>query len=156
MQVKIQYSQLAHAINFLAAMPLKGLKSINRTRFQNLLQERLKQVAEEEVALIKEHAGTEIVDGKEEPMRKENGDFAIEDVPAFKKEQDEYFKQHYVVEGGDSQVMLQSVKKALEEYDGELSGKEATAYEHLYTAFEQVQDIRSTKGEEDHDGTIRN
>lgn len=153
MQVKIQYSQLAHAIKFLAEMPLKGLKSINRTRFQNLLQDRLNQVSEEEVALIKEHAG---VDKNGDPKRTEEGNFDIKDVPAFKKVQDEYFQQQYVVDGGDSQVMLQSVKKSLEDYDEEISGKEATAYEHLYTAFEKVEETKTEKGEGTHDGIIEN
>lgn len=153
MNVKIRYSQLANAINFLENMPLKGLQSINRTRFKNLLQERLKQVAVEEVDLIKEHAG---VDEKGEPKRTKEGHFDIKDVAAFKKVQDEYFAQHYIVDGGDSRVMLQSVKKSLEDYDGEIAGKEATAYEHLYTAFEEVKENKAEKGEGEHDGITQN
>lgn len=153
MQVRIQYSQLAGAIQFMEAMPLKGLQSINCTRFKNLLQKRLKQVSVEEVDLIKEHAG---VDENGEPKRTKEGHFDIRDVAAFKKVQDEYFEQHYVVDGGDSRVMLQSVKKAIEDYDGEIAGKEATAYEHLYTAFEQVEVNKEDKGESSHDANIGN
>ncbi|WP_084245248.1 hypothetical protein [Planomicrobium okeanokoites] len=153
MHVKIQYSQLANAINFLENIPLKGLQSINRTRFKNLLQERLKQVAVEEVELIKEHTG---VDEKGDAKRTKEGHFDIKDVPAFKKVQEEYFAQHYIVDGGDSLVMLQSFKKSLEDYDGEIAGKEATAYEHLYTAFEEVAENKAEKGEGEHDGNIEN
>jgi len=149
MQVKIQYSQLANIINLLSEMPLKGLKSIHRTRFQNLLQERLNQVAEEEMAIIKEHTGTAMVNGKEEPKRKGNGEFDIEDVAAFKQQQEEYFKENYVIDGGDSLVMLLSLKKVIEEYEGELSGKQAIAYEHLYTAFEHISETKAHEGEEE-------
>ncbi|ANU13458.1 hypothetical protein B481_1988 [Planococcus halocryophilus Or1] len=149
MQVKIQYSQLANIINLLSEMPLKGLKSIHRTRFQNLLQERLNQVAEEEMAIIKEHTGTAMVNGKEEPKRKENGEFDIEDVAAFKQQQEEYFKEHYVIDDGDSLVMLLSLKNAIDDYEGELAGKQAIAYEHLYTAFEQVVEPKTIEGEDD-------
>lgn len=149
MQVKIQYSQLANIINLLSEIPLKGLKSIHRTRFQNLLQERLNQVAAEEMSIIKEHAGTAVVNGKEEPKRKGNGEFDIEDVAAFKQQQEEYFKEHYVIDGGDSLMMLLSLKKAIEDYEGELTGKQAMAYEHLYTAFEQVVESNTIEGEDD-------
>ncbi|MDQ0427669.1 hypothetical protein QOZ98_000494 [Planomicrobium stackebrandtii] len=148
MQVKVQYSQLSNTINLLAEMPLKGLKSIHRTRFQNLLQERLNQVAEEEMAIIKEHAGITMVNGKEEPKRKENGEFDIEDVAAFKQQQEEYFKEDYVIDGGDSLVMLLSLKNAIEDYEGELSGKQAIAYEHLYTAFEHISETKTKEGED--------
>ncbi|MED3687279.1 hypothetical protein P4534_00270 [Peribacillus butanolivorans] len=57
MQVKIQYKYVIEAINFLSEVSLKGKQSIHRTRFIKLLNEKLKQISDEELELVKEFAG---------------------------------------------------------------------------------------------------
>ena len=135
MQVKIQYSYLVDSVGFLAGLSLKGLQSIHRTRFNRLLQEKARQVGDEELQLIKEFTG---VDENGDPKKNEYGNLAISDVKEFKKQQEEYLSEYYVIEGSDTHDMLKSVKAIIENYDEEVSGKEADAFEHLYTAFENV------------------
>ncbi|AOH54534.1 hypothetical protein ABE28_009250 [Peribacillus muralis] len=137
MQVNIQYSYLVDSIHFLSSMNLKGKQSIHRTRFIKLLSEKLKQVSEEELQLIKEFAG---IDANGDPNKKDDGSFAIEDVPEFKKQQGEYLSEYYVIEGGDAHGMLKTLKGIIENFDKEVSGKEADAFEHLFTAFENSQE----------------
>ncbi|MFH0070690.1 hypothetical protein [Peribacillus sp. NPDC056705] len=142
MQVKIQYSYLVDSINFLSTMTLKGKQSIHRTRFIKQLSEKLKQVSEEEMQLIKEFTGT---DDNGAPNKNEDGSFAIDDVNEFKKQQHDYLSEYYVIEGGDAHGMIKTVKEIIENYDKEVSGKDADAFEHLFTAFENSNE----KGEED-------
>ncbi|SNT42257.1 hypothetical protein SAMN05444672_12227 [Bacillus sp. OK838] len=133
MQVKIQYSYLVDSINFLSTMTLKGKQSIHRTRFIKQLSEKLKQVSEEELQLIKEFTGT---DDNGDPNKNKDGSFAIDDINEFKRQQNDYLSDFYVIEGGDANGMIKTMKGIIENYDKEVSGKEADTFEHLYTAFE--------------------
>lgn len=136
MQVKIKYDKLGQAIDLLFNMPLKGKKSRHRTALVNLLQKRLKEVAEQELDLIKEFAGE---DEEGNPKRNDEGHFAIEEPKEFQKQQDELFDEEYVIDGGDAQGMLKTVKEVLFIYDEELSGQKAVIYGYLCDAFEQEQ-----------------
>lgn len=142
MQVKIQYKYVVEAINFLSDMNLKGKQSIHRTRFIKLLSEKLKQISEEEMELVKEFAG---VDDDGKPNRTKEGNFAIKDAEEFLKQQKEYFQEYYVIEGGDAHGMLKTMKAVIENYDLEISGKDAEVFEHLFTAFENSNE----KGEDE-------
>ena len=133
MQVKIQYKYVVEVINFLSNISLKGKQSIHRTRFIKLLNEKLKQISEEELELVKEFTG---VDEEGNPKKNEMGNFDIKDAAGFLKQQKEYFQECYVIEGGDAHGMLKTMKSVIENYDQELSGKDAEVFEHLFTAFE--------------------
>ncbi|MCY9003272.1 hypothetical protein [Peribacillus frigoritolerans] len=141
MQVKVQYKYVIEVINFLSEISLKGKQSIHRTRFIKLLSEKLKQISEEELQLIKEFTGT---DENGNPNKNEDGSFAIDDINEFKKQQNDYLSDFYVIEGGDAHGMIKTMKGLIENYDKEVSGKEADTFEHLYTAFENSKE----KGEE--------
>lgn len=142
MQVKVQYKYVIEVINFLSEISLKGKQSIHRTRFIKLLSEKLKQISEEELELIKEFTGT---DDNGNPNKNEDGNFAIDDINEFKKQQNDYLSDFYVIEGGDAHGMIKTMKGIIENYDKEVSGKEADTFEHLYTAFENSKE----KGEEE-------
>ncbi|MEV5038869.1 hypothetical protein MRBLBA21_003770 [Peribacillus frigoritolerans] len=142
MKIEIQYCYVIDAINFLSTITLKGKQSIHRTRFIKHLNEKLKQISEEELELIKEFAG---VDEKGNPNRREDGNFDIKNVDDFLKQQREYFQECYIIEGGDAHGMLKTMKAIIENYDLEISGKDAEVFEHLFTAFENSNE----KGEED-------
>ncbi|TFH58368.1 hypothetical protein [Peribacillus frigoritolerans] len=141
MQVKVQYKYVIEVINFLSEISLKGKQSIHRTRFIKLLSEKLKQISEEELQLIKEFTGT---DDNGNPNKNEDGSFAIDDINEFKKQQNDYLSDFYGIEGGDAHGMIKTMKGIIENYDKEVSGKEADTFEHLYTAFENSKE----KGEE--------
>ncbi|MGE6379967.1 DUF1617 family protein [Peribacillus muralis] len=137
MKVQIQYSYIAGSIEFLYNLSLKGKQSRHRTRFIKALQEKLQEVSEEEIALLKEYAGE---DEEGNPKKNKQGNFDIKDVQGFKKQQEELFAEQYVCDGGDVSGMLKTVKDILLNYDEEVSGQVAEVYDYLCEQFEKGED----------------
>ncbi|WP_342515407.1 DUF1617 family protein [Sutcliffiella sp. FSL R7-0096] len=135
MKIQISYNYVAGIASFLINLKLKGKQSRHRTRLANLLIEKNKQIAEEELELIKEYAG---VNENGAPNKKENGNFDIEDVAGFKQQQEELLSEKFIIEGGDHHGMLKTVKAIVLDYDGEVAGSEAFAYDHICEAFENA------------------
>jgi len=133
MKIAIKVSYLPSATEFLYNLTLKGKHSRHRSRFVKAMQEKWKQVVEEEQELLKEYAG---VDEEGNPKKKEDGNFAIEDVKGFKEQQNELFDEEFILEGGDATGYLKTVKEIVFDYDGEVSGKTAEIYDYLYEVFE--------------------
>jgi len=50
----------------------------------------------------------------------------------------EFYKETIVIDSGDSQVALKSVKQSLEDSEIAWSGKDAYAFADLYEAFEDI------------------
>lgn len=134
MKIAIKVSYLPTATEFLYNLSLKGKQSRHRSRFVKAIQEKWKQVAEEEQDLLKEFAG---VDENGEPKKKEDGSFDIKDVKGFKEQQKELFDELFVIEGGDATGYLKTVKEILFNYDEEVSGKTAEVYDYLCEVFEK-------------------
>ncbi|WP_339145457.1 MULTISPECIES: DUF1617 family protein [unclassified Sutcliffiella] len=135
MKIKLKYAFIGEISTFLLNLSLKGKQNRHRVRFINTLQGKLKQVAAEEMELIKEFAG---VDEEGNPKRSEKG-FDIQDVQGFKQQQNELFEEEFVLEGGDNQGMLKTLKPIVLDYDGEVSGREAFVFDHLCEAFENAE-----------------
>jgi tRNA isopentenyl-2-thiomethyl-A-37 hydroxylase MiaE len=118
MKLEIENIQIARVINFLDRLSLKGLKSIHRTNLSRKLQEKLKVVADNEKQIIEE-----LKDDKEK----------------MKEELQKFYKEKVVIDGGDSQAMLQSVKEVIKEIikneEQEFSNDDAYAIACLYEAF---------------------
>ncbi|MEW9503424.1 hypothetical protein AB1471_16800, partial [Jeotgalibacillus marinus] len=70
MQVKIINEKLGQVINLLFDLPLKGKQSRHRSKCIKALDERLKEVAEQEQELLKEHCH---LDEEGNPKIKNNG-----------------------------------------------------------------------------------
>jgi hypothetical protein len=139
MEIKIENQKLAPAINLLYSLSLKGQQSRHRTRFIKLLQAKLEIFVEDEKAMRKEECH---LDEKGEPKTyRKNGQelLDIKDLEHFKKVQKELYEEVRVIDGGDNQVMLQTVKKVLFDCDKELSGQEADIYDYLCEAFEKAE-----------------
>lgn len=132
MQVSIENIKVASAIGVLDKLELRGLKSIHRTRLSKLLTEKLKKIAEEEKKLKESYAAK---DKKGEPIVKE-GKYNIEEKDKLQKDLEAFFYEKIVIDGGDNQVFIKSVKQSLEESEIDWVGKEAYAYADLYNAFE--------------------
>ncbi|KAF0822504.1 DUF1617 family protein [Cytobacillus firmus] len=133
MQVQIKNSYIPDIMEFLYNLSLKGKQSRHRTRFIKMLQEKWKQVGEEERELIKEFAG---VDEKGEPNRNDQGNYAVEDVEGFKHQQEELLNENFVIDGGDHHGMLKTVKEVVLNFEEEVSGNTAVIYDYLCEAFE--------------------
>jgi hypothetical protein len=133
MKVEIENRYLGQAISLLFDLPLRGKQSRHRTKFVKLLNDRLKEVEEQRIQLAKEHAKK---DENGEPIAND-GKFDIEDMDAFKKDLEELYDEKMVIEGGDAQGMLKTVKDVLFNCDKEFSGQEAMLYDYLCDIFEE-------------------
>lgn len=131
MKFEIENIKISDAINILNKLKLKGLKSIHRTRLANKLIEKLQRVVDEEKKLKEEYSNKD-KDGK--PIVKD-GKYDIENMDEFQKVIEEFYKEKVVIDDGESQVTLRSVKQSLEECEIEWEGKEAYAYAALYEGF---------------------
>jgi len=118
MKLEIENKHLVRVINFLDGLNLKGMKSIYRTNLSRALQEKLKHVAENEKQLREELKGEQ---------------------DKLKEELEVLFDEKTIIEGGDSQTMLQSVKQSVKEIieneEKEFSNDNAYAIAALYEAF---------------------
>ena len=132
MKFKIENIRLSGAIQVLDKMPLKGLKSIHRTRLSEKLQEELQRVAKEEKALRKEYSN---LDENGEPIVID-GKLDLKDEDGFRDALTEFYKEEVIIDSGDSHVMLKSVKRSLEECEVEWDGKDAYSFADLYDAIE--------------------
>lgn len=138
MQVKIENQKLGQAINLLFNLSLKGKQSRHRTQFIKALEEKLKDFAEQEKELLKEHCN---LDENGEPKTIENGTkWDVKDLKAFAKDRTELYEEERVFEGGDAQGMLKTVKDILLNCDKEWRGQEATIYDYLCEQFENGAD----------------
>ena len=134
MRLEIENIKLVESINILDKLSLKGLKSIHRTRLSKQLQEKLQRLSEEEKELKKEHCN---LDENGEPIVVD-GQLDIKDIALFKETMQEFYTEKVVIDGGDNQVVLKSVKASLEESEIEWEGKQAYAFADLYEAFEEA------------------
>lgn len=141
MKLEVKYADLADVINLLDKLKLKGLKSIHRTRLSRKLGEELERVGGEQKEIQKQYFE---LDEAGEPIIE---DEKCKDKDEYLKTMQEFINEKVVIDSGDSQVMLKSVKKALEESEIEWSSREAYTYEALYTALGEDKD--ETSEEED-------
>lgn len=118
MKLEIEIRDLVRVINLLDKISLKGMKSIHRTNLNCILQEKLQIIAENEKQLRN--------DWKDNPKKLQ------EELAVF-------FTDKIVVEGGDNQSMLASVKsvinEVIEKEEMEFSNDDAYAIAALYDGF---------------------
>lgn len=133
MKLEIENGQIVNCINVLDKLSLKGLKSIYRTRLSKELTKKLERVGEEQTEIQKDYFELD-----EEGNPKVTNDLKhCKDVEGYNETMKQFIEAKVVVDGGDSRVMLESVKNSLEETDEDFSGKDAYAFEYLYTQLEE-------------------
>ncbi|WP_416149436.1 DUF1617 family protein [Salipaludibacillus sp. HK11] len=136
MKVSIENGKLKQASSLLLNLSLAGKKSRHRTKFITKMQDRLKEVEEQRQVLAKEHSHLD-----DEGKPKTIGDkFDIKDMEAFKKDLEELYKEELVIDGGDAQGMLKTVKTVLLDCEKEWQGEEALIYDYLCDQFENGDD----------------
>lgn len=134
MIIKIEKSKLAPIINLLYDLPLRGKQSRHRTKFIKLLHERHEEYREDIKQLLKEHCH---LDENGEPKIKEDNTYDVKDIDAYLKDKKELDEEEIVIEGGDAQGMLKTVKEILFNCDREFSGQEAMIYDYICEKFEE-------------------
>lgn len=129
MKLEIEYIQLTNSINILDKLKLKGLPSIHRTRLSRQLGEILDRVGAEQLELQKEYFE---VDENGEPILE---DEKCKDKEGYEKAMKDFVREKAIIDSGDSQVALKSVKASLETSEELWDSREAYAFESLYSGF---------------------
>lgn len=140
MKVEIQNLYVKQAIDLLYDLSLKGKESRHRSKFIKLLNERLKEIEEDRIALAKEYSH---LDDEGNPIVKNNR-YDIKDQESFNKELNELYDEVFVIEGENNKEIIKTVYKIIKNCDKEFSGAEAMTYEYLYDQLE-----KGVKGNED-------
>lgn len=142
MKLEIENNQLANCINILNKIKLGGLPSIYKTRLIKKLEDFLMRAAEEQKEIQKQFFE---VDENGEPILE---DEKCKDLEEYRKTIIDFVTEKAVIDDGDSQVMLRSVKSSLEKSEVEWEPEEAFIFEYLYTALEDAEGDTSEEVEE--------
>jgi len=135
MKINLQNSYLVPSINFLQGIKLKGKQSRSRSKLVKLLTKSLKTLQEDENALLDQY-GERDDDG--EFVKEENGNIKVTKKAEWQKEHRELLETIAEIEGGTYVNHIDDCKKILDDYDGELDGANAEAYDALLDAFEDA------------------
>lgn len=142
MKINLQNSYLVPSINFLQSIKLKGKESRSRSKLVKLLAKSLKALQEDENALLDQY-GERDKDG--EFIKKDDGQIKITKMTQWRKEHDKLMEEVSEVEGGTYVNHIDDCKKILNDYDGELNGSDAEAYDALLDAFEAAKKEKEGK-----------
>lgn len=140
MKIILANEILSPSVNFLGTVKLKGKDSRARTKLVNLLTNQVRELQESEQALIDEYAKTD-ENGKQEKV--ENGNVKINPNRAkeYLAEHSKLMLEQVEIEGGTYVNHIDDCEKILNDYDGELEGANAQAYDDLLDAFEAAQKL---------------
>src|SRR5699024_3997643 len=134
MEVRIENQLINPTIDLLHQAPLKGKQSRHRTKFIKMLSERLKEVVDEQDEILKEHCH---LDDEGNPAKDEYDNYKIKDhhKETFLKDRNELYREEFVIDDGNSQVMLKTVRNILDALNVEVSGDKAIVYDYLCEQF---------------------
>lgn len=133
MRVEFKNRYLGEIIKFLETLKLKAKASRHRTKLIKLLNEGYTQLLKDEIELLKEYGAA---DEEGKLIRNAQGVLTVNDPVGFNKDHFELMEEALVITDEATLEMLAAVCDVLNEYDGELSGKEADAYDYLCTQLE--------------------
>lgn len=132
--IKLQHKHLKDIADFLLnTITAKGKKNVHRMRIVKVIDEKSKEVGEEEINLLKEFTH---LDDDDNIKRKENGGFDFKDIKGFDKAHKELFDEQFIIDDKNLESALKTVEKLVNDFDKELSGKQAEAHFILIEAFE--------------------
>lgn len=135
MKLKLKNEMVVPSIEFLQGINLKGKASRARSKLVKLLMNSLKELQESEMELAKEYGQTDD-DGELAKDDKGNPILKPESVGQYRTEHTNLISETAEIEGGTYTEHAADCKKFLESYDGEMSGKDAQAYDALLDALE--------------------
>lgn len=135
MKFSIENSKIGGAIQLLDKLSLKGKQSRHRSKMMKELSVQLKEVAEQEQVMLKEHCH---LDEDGEPKKKNHDqEWDVKDVKEFSKDRNELYDEEFVLEGGNVTGYLKTVKEVLLNCELEWAGAEAEMYDYLCDEFEK-------------------
>lgn len=133
-------AELEFVYKFLMDEPLSGKESRMRTRFCKLLAERIKQMQDEKMEIIKRY-GRKNEDGSIATKTDKNGKeiYDITDVSSFNKEYKELMLEECVIdETEERELMLTTVRNVVLNTKKVFSNETALQYDRLCETFENI------------------
>lgn len=140
LEVKIKNNMLNETIDFFFGMSLKGKESRMRTRFIKLISSEVERVAEEEREILKEYC---VLNDDGELEQNEDGTAIIKKgkEEVLMDERLELLNEEFIIDDSNSQNMLMTVRKILDECDMDLSERKAVLYDYLCEQFKVDEDL---------------
>lgn len=132
--VRIQKAKLAPIINLLFDLPLKRTQARHRTKFMMILQKHFEEYQQDYQDLLKEHCH---LDEEGNPIMKDDNTPDIKDMQAFLEDKKKLDEEEVVVEGGNVQEILKTVKEVLLNCDKEFQGYDSIIYDYICDQFEK-------------------
>ncbi|MCY7468155.1 hypothetical protein MCZ05_01810 [Bacillus safensis] len=133
MKIEIENGKLALAINFMYGLKLARKQSRFRRHFIHQMTDRLKQVDEDRQALLEEHSHKD----EEGKAIMKDGNYHVKDMIAFSNDLKELNKEKFIVDGGDNQEMITTIKVVLENLENEeYEGQDSEIYDYLCDQFQ--------------------
>lgn len=145
--ITLQNKDLKNVADFLQnTVSAKGKKNVHRMRVVKMLNEKDKEVREDEVTLLKDYAK---LDREGEIVFLDNGQPIIKEKKEFNRAHKDLFEEEFVLSDKNLESALKTVEKLVNEFDKELSGQQAEAHFILAEAFEN--DVEEDNKEEEND-----
>lgn len=139
MKITIENNKLAICHNFLRDLPIKGKKSVSRTKMMKLILRKNKEYEEARKEIIESYAKKDS-EGKVILDAHDQYDFDVDNRRQANKELTELTTEKAVIEYGEFINDLSFVEEYLNGYDEEISGDAAEAFATLLDAFENKEE----------------
>ncbi|EME3581998.1 DUF1617 family protein [Enterococcus faecium] len=136
MEFVLKNRELQSAVLFLTNMSLKAKDSRHRSKVLKVLNEAIRSVSESEMELAKRYGK---VDKNNQLIMKDDGSFkpkTPEDKIEFLKEHNILMNEEVVIQSGMFKQNFEEFGCILSEYEGILSGEDASIYDLLVDRFE--------------------
>lgn len=131
MKIILKNKELAPAINFLQSLNLKAADSRHRSKLVKVLVNAFEEFCQEEKELTKKF---NLLDDNGELKKEKDRD--LENVKLFNAEQQILANEEVNIDGGMYAKNIEEMPRVLNEYDGEMSGKDAEIYDRLLDEME--------------------
>lgn len=136
--MEIKNGEITAYVEFLQKLNLKSRASRGRTKLIKLLEKKINEFNMDLNSLRDEYFKKD----EQGQFIQENGRLVVKDgvsVAEAQSEADELNNENAVILLDEYQEQIKAMYQALDEYDGELSGTDATIYDDLMEKLEQAQ-----------------
>jgi|GEM_PF-3797217 len=135
--MKIHNYQLEPVASYLHSLNLERKASRLRTRFKNIILERLQTVLNEVNEINKEYL---ILDEHGQPLMNEKGYLFKDDVKRLKDINELYYETFTIEQNENNRAMLESVKESVNNHSPlSFEGNEADIYDMVCELVEQIE-----------------
>lgn len=141
MKISIENKELVSIHNFVFGLIIKGKKSRGRSKFLKLIMRKIDELNEDRKEILERYADK---DDEGKPIKQSDGNYKFEDSDENTRlanaELAELNKEVAVIEYGEYVNNINELEEFLIDYDGEMSGQDAQAFDTLLDAFENKEE----------------